>query len=182
MEKDSPPRWDRLVFHQVDRERWTDLERLFESRGGPMHCWCMVWRTMPRGISRSDRRAKKGAMERRVAEGVPVGVLGYLDKEPVAWCSIAPRDSYRHLGGENGRADGARTVHKREDLSVSFASSLWEGLPIEQGSCAAHRARHLVCSSMEPVHAVTILIWPESTEGRPWGQPLKKLAARPRII
>ena len=23
---------------------------------------------------------------------------------------------------------------------------------------------------------------PESTEGRPWGQPLKKLAARPRII
>ena len=105
MEKDSPPRFNRLVFHQVDRQLWEDLERLFESRGGPKHCWCMVWRTMPRGVGRSDRRAKRGAMQRRVAEGVPVGILGYRDREPVAWCSIAPRDSYRHLGGENGRAD-----------------------------------------------------------------------------
>ena len=28
-------------------------------------------------------------------EGVPVGILGYLDGEPVAWCSIAPRETYR---------------------------------------------------------------------------------------
>jgi GNAT superfamily N-acetyltransferase len=30
---------------------------------------------------------------------VPVGILAYLDGRPVAWCSIAPRSTYRPLGG-----------------------------------------------------------------------------------
>ena len=83
-----------LEFHEVDSGRWDDLERLFESRGGPKYCWCMVWRSMP-GSSRGDRGAKKAALERRVREDVPVGILGYLDGEPVAWSSIAPRGTYR---------------------------------------------------------------------------------------
>ena len=29
----------------------------------------------------------------------PSGLLGYLDGQPVAWCSIAPSASYRPLGG-----------------------------------------------------------------------------------
>ncbi|MCP9895462.1 GNAT family N-acetyltransferase [Vulcanococcus limneticus Candia 3F8] len=31
--------------------------------------------------------------------GQPVGLLGYRGTDPVAWCSVAPRDSYRPLGG-----------------------------------------------------------------------------------
>ena len=95
----------RLVFHEVDRDRWRDLERLFESTGGPKYCWCMVWRGMPRGASRTDRQAKKAALAGRVREGVSVGILGYLDGEPVAWCSIAPRATYRELGGKNDLAE-----------------------------------------------------------------------------
>jgi GNAT superfamily N-acetyltransferase len=38
-------------------------------------------------------------MRRRVQAGVPVGILAYLDGQPVAWCSIAPRSTYRPLGG-----------------------------------------------------------------------------------
>ena len=78
----------------MDSGRWDDLERLFESRGGPKYCWCMVWRSMPAG-TRGDQRAKKAELEQRVRGGVPVGILGYLDGEPVAWCSIAPRETYR---------------------------------------------------------------------------------------
>ena len=29
-----------------------------------------------------------------VAAGTPVGVLAYLDGEPVGWCSVAPRHTY----------------------------------------------------------------------------------------
>lgn len=29
----------------------------------------------------------------------PVGLLCYSNSEPIAWCSIAPRDSYRDLQG-----------------------------------------------------------------------------------
>ena len=39
-------------------------------------------------------------MKRRVDENVPIGLLGYVDAEPVAWCSVAPRESYRKLGGD----------------------------------------------------------------------------------
>ncbi len=36
-------------------------------------------------------------MAKRISANVPVGLLGYLDDEPVAWCSVAPRSTYRRL-------------------------------------------------------------------------------------
>ncbi|MEA2808899.1 MAG: hypothetical protein QOJ17_3040 [Rhodospirillaceae bacterium] len=85
-----------ITFHEVDASRWDDLERLFESRGGPKSCWCMVWRAGAKTAKGPDRKA---AMKRYVCEGVPIGLLGYSSGEPVAWCSIAPRTTYRDLGG-----------------------------------------------------------------------------------
>src|SRR5690606_20092576 len=78
--------------------RWADFERLFESRGGPKYCWCMAWRAerAETGLKGPER---KSAMRKRVEDGVPVGILGYLDGEPVASCSIAPRSTFRGLGG-----------------------------------------------------------------------------------
>jgi GNAT superfamily N-acetyltransferase len=38
-------------------------------------------------------------MQSKVEAGVRVGILGYRDGVPIGWCSIAPRDTYRHLGG-----------------------------------------------------------------------------------
>ena len=32
-----------------------------------------------------------------VRRDTPIGVLAYLDGEPVGWCSIAPRETYRAL-------------------------------------------------------------------------------------
>ena len=97
---DAPsPDLDGLTFHEVDRDHWSDLERLFEGRGGPHHCWCMVWRAIPEEAKHRDGARRKAALWRRVAAGVPIGILGYLGDEPVAWCSIAPRSTYRHLGG-----------------------------------------------------------------------------------
>lgn len=88
---------ERLVFHPVDASRWGDMVRLFEGRGGPKHCWCMVWRATPEERRLKDSEDRKAAMAGRVAAGVPVGLLGYLDGEPVAWCSVAPRSTYRRL-------------------------------------------------------------------------------------
>ena len=85
-----------ITFHEVDASRWDDLERLFESRGGPKSCWCMVWRAGAKTAKGPDRKA---AMKRYVCEGVPIGLLGYSGGEPVAWCSIAPRTTYRDFGG-----------------------------------------------------------------------------------
>ena len=105
---------DSIEFREVDRSRWDYFERLFEARGGPKYCWCMVWRRRPRGASRSDaqakNQAKKDAIHGLVESGTQVGILGYLDDEPIAWCSIAPRDSYRNLGGPDDLGDGSESV------------------------------------------------------------------------
>lgn len=87
-----------LRFEEVTPERWDDFETLFASRGGPKHCWCMAWRALPSDC-RGDGVAKKRAMKNRIVGGQQVGLLGFLGSEPVAWCSVAPRDSYRPLGG-----------------------------------------------------------------------------------
>ncbi len=88
-----------LSFRPVDRSTWADFERLFEARGGPKYCWCMVWRASPEEARRPDSASRKKAMQKRVEAGVPVGILAYRDGQPVAWCSIAPRSTYRPLGG-----------------------------------------------------------------------------------
>jgi GNAT superfamily N-acetyltransferase len=93
---------DRFEVHELDVARWGDFERLFESRGAPKYCWCMAWRATPeeRGVPGSER---KPLMRARVEAGVPVGLLGYLDGEPSAWCSVAPRPTHRKL--EPGQND-----------------------------------------------------------------------------
>jgi GNAT superfamily N-acetyltransferase len=89
----------KLDFREVDRAGWPDLVALFEGRGGPKSCWCMVWRA--RGVEARETKGgqRRAALESRVRDGVPIGLVGYLDGRPVAWCSIAPRSTYRPLGG-----------------------------------------------------------------------------------
>lgn len=88
-----------FVFREVTHETWPDFAALFESRGGPKSCWCMVWRSMAGAARQRDGASRRAAMQSRVEAGVPIGILGYSGGVPIAWCSIAPRDTYRHLGG-----------------------------------------------------------------------------------
>ncbi len=101
---------DRLVFREVTRDNWRDFEGLFECRGGPKFCWCMPWRATPAEAKQNDGLARKAAMERRIAAGTTVGLLGYLDKQPVAWCSVAPRSTYRRLVEPGGNDEGVWSI------------------------------------------------------------------------
>lgn len=113
------PAAPKLVFHAVDQARWPDLERLFESRGGPKSCWCMVWRATPAEARTPQGAARKRALALRVQDGTPIGLLGYLGDEPVAWCSIAPKSTYRRLDGPGG--DRSRS----EPAATTRADSIW---------------------------------------------------------
>lgn len=80
--------------------RWPDFEALFESPGAPKYCWCMAWRATPEEVKTVPRGSdRKPLIEARIKDKTTVGLVGYLDGEPVAWVSIAPRDTYRDLGG-----------------------------------------------------------------------------------
>ena len=89
-----------LAFKEVTSETWLDFERLFESRGAPKYCWCMVWRNPPPGEDKSSRPNKKRSIEKIIKSGTPVGIIGYIEGEPTGWCSIAPKPTYRSgIGG-----------------------------------------------------------------------------------
>ena len=93
----------RLEFHEVSPDRWPDFERLFEARGGPKHCWCSVFRgVVPK--ERPTPALKKALIRGRVERAEPVGILGYLDGTPVAWCSVAPKSTFARLGPIDGDA------------------------------------------------------------------------------
>lgn len=100
---------DPLTFHPVTPARWPDLAALFEARGGPKACWCMVWRATAAEAKDTSGKARRAALEGRVRAGVPVGILGYHQGVPVAWCSIAPRATYRPLGGIDDAIDAVDT-------------------------------------------------------------------------
>jgi GNAT superfamily N-acetyltransferase len=90
-----------LLYIPVDTSNWTDLEKLFECKGGPHNCWCMVWRNMNEGTDRANKADKKASLENYVDHQNPVGLLCYDHSEAIGWCSIAPRESYRELSGDN---------------------------------------------------------------------------------
>ena len=91
---------DSLKFEAVNKSNWKDLQKLFEERGGPHNCWCMVWRNMEKGASRSKKLDKKKSLQGYIDNEIKIGLLCYDRIEPIAWCSIAPRDTYKKLGGD----------------------------------------------------------------------------------
>jgi hypothetical protein len=143
-----------LHFRAVDRSTWADFERLFEARGGPKYCWCMAWRVTPEEARRHDGPSRKKAMRQRVQAGVPVGILAYRDGQPAAWCSIAPRSTYRPLGGpaetpgENvwslvcffvprslrGQSLVPELIREAEDYARRSGATILEAYPVEQAS------------------------------------------------
>jgi GNAT superfamily N-acetyltransferase len=85
----------KLQVRPVTRENWPDFERLFEAKGSPHYCWCAPYRVA--GSEHSSNAARKACMHKLVNRGTPIGVLAYDGEEPIAWCSIAPRESYMKL-------------------------------------------------------------------------------------
>jgi GNAT superfamily N-acetyltransferase len=94
-----------LSFRPVDSSSADDFVALFAGPGGPSYCWCMAWRVTP-----EEAKVKKGAERRpfmldRIARGVPVGLIAYGENGPVGWVSVAPRETYRDLGGPAAAPD-----------------------------------------------------------------------------
>lgn len=89
----------KLTFRPVRKETRDDFIAVFEGPGGPKYCWCMAWRQTNAEVKDSSSPSRKRQMLGRIDAGTPVGLVAYQDGEPVAWVSIAPRDTYRELGG-----------------------------------------------------------------------------------
>ncbi|MEO6013448.1 MAG: GNAT family N-acetyltransferase [Devosia sp.] len=97
-----------LIFKPVTKAGWTHFEALFESPGAPKYCWCMAWRATPAENKSHPRGSdRKPLLKARIDQGTTIGLVGFLDGDPVAWVSIAPRETYRRDIGGPDADDGA---------------------------------------------------------------------------
>jgi GNAT superfamily N-acetyltransferase len=86
-----------LEFHPLTPERWKDLEALFGERGACGGCWCMFWRLKQSQFDKQKGQGNKKNFRKIVDSGEIPGLLAYANNQPIAWCSVAPRETYSVL-------------------------------------------------------------------------------------
>lgn len=83
--------------HPLTPKRWLDFETLFGDHGAYGGCWCMWWRSTRREFEERKGEGNRRALKAIVDAGKVPGILAYLGKEPVGWCSVAPREEFSSL-------------------------------------------------------------------------------------
>ena len=101
----------KLEFHPVTPKRWSDFETLFGEKGACGGCWCMLWRLTRQEFDQQKGEANRQAMQTIVSSGEIPGLLAYSEKQPVAWCSVAPRENFPAL-------ERSRVLKKIDDEPV----------------------------------------------------------------
>jgi len=100
-----------LEIQPVTPERWPDLEALFGKHGACGGCWCMWWRLTRSEFAKQLGQGNKEAFKGIVEAGEVPGLLAYADGWPVAWCSVAPRETFSAL-------ERSRTLKRVDDQPV----------------------------------------------------------------
>jgi len=107
-----------LHFRAVTRETILDLFALMEGHRTFASCACMRCRLRAARFEALSSRSRCDAMRGLVEGGSIVGILAYRADTPVAWCSIAPRDSFAALPASHRRA-------RAEDTAVWTVTCFW---------------------------------------------------------
>ena len=83
-----------LKFLPVTEDHWATFERLFGERGACGGCWCMWWRLTRSQFEKQKGEQNREAMRGIVASGEIPGIIALLGREPIGWCSVAPREVF----------------------------------------------------------------------------------------
>jgi len=151
------PVLQRLEYRPVTSRRLYDLQVFSQCHGRFRYCSCMRWRIPSSEYKRSTKDERVAALDALVRRDSPVGVLAYVDHDPVGWCSVAPRETCSALERYQAlrRIDDAvvwsvvcffvAASHRRQGLrfgllqaAISYARScgakLIEAYPAEPGA------------------------------------------------
>lgn len=88
----------KIKFVPVTKDKWSDFKTLFGERGACGGCWCMLWRLTRKEFESQKGAGNRSAMKDIIQSGKIPGILGIFRGQPVAWCSVAPRDHFPSLG------------------------------------------------------------------------------------
>ena len=84
-------------YRSLTPESWKDFENLFGPKGACAGCWCMWWRLKRSEFDKQKGEQNKQTMKEIVDSGEIPGIMVYHNDQPIAWCSIAPRENFSLL-------------------------------------------------------------------------------------
>lgn len=92
-----------LTIVPANEASWDDLQKVFGTRGASSQCQCSRYKMLP-GESWASVGAEELALRLRAETdcGHPEsdhtsGLVAYIDREPVGWCAVEPRNAYPRL-------------------------------------------------------------------------------------
>jgi hypothetical protein len=132
----------KLTFKPVTAKTVGDFEALFGAKGGPNWCWCMAFRATSADLKDAKSPARKQQMLDRINDGVPVGLVGYDEGTPVAWVSVAPKQTFQKgLGGAevNDKVWSLTCMfinrdHRKQGLTKKHKAEMLEAYPVDPDS------------------------------------------------
>ena len=91
----------KLNLQPLTSSNWKTFEALMGEKGGCGNCWCMYFRLPYKTFQENKPGGNKKMMRQLVNKGLPQGLIASMDKVPVGWIAMAPREDYMKL--ENSR-------------------------------------------------------------------------------
>ena len=162
----SPSPQDLLRFVPANEASWDDLQAILT--GMAAHCHCTRERLgdgdyfpMPEHERAALFRAETHCGDPRATE--TIGVVGYLDDEPVAWCAVDRRSDYGRVRGSPVPWKGR---HEDKDDDTVWAIPC---MVVRRGFRGRGFTRQLVRAAVEHARergAEAIEGYPMLTEGR----------------
>ncbi|MFH1194733.1 MAG: GNAT family N-acetyltransferase [bacterium] len=86
-----------VYCNPLSKSTWNDFEKLFGAKGACGGCWCMYWRLTHKDFEKNKGNGNKKIMKELVSGGEQLGLIMYIDDEPIGWCAFAPREEYVRL-------------------------------------------------------------------------------------
>ncbi len=104
----DPEVTNQLKVVAVTKKNWDQFVKLFGEKGACGNCWCMYYRSDNADFLQGKvNQGNKRAIKKIIWNNKPVGLVGLLRDQPIAWCAFAPREDFIKL--ERSR------IHKRID-------------------------------------------------------------------
>lgn len=105
-----------IEVHAATPDRWDDVVHVAGDAGFYNGCWCQWWRKTNAELAAQAEGDARAALEELVKTGRRPGLIGYVDGQPVAWVSIAPREELNRLT----RTKKLQSIDGRPSMVVGF--------------------------------------------------------------
>jgi GNAT superfamily N-acetyltransferase len=86
-----------IEIQPLVKSNWKQFEQLLGERGGCGGCWCMTHRLSAAAFEQNKYDGNKKLLSQLVEREIPVGLLGIMKQEAIAWLSFAPRSQFTRL-------------------------------------------------------------------------------------